>query len=146
MTTVRLTAAEVALGQAMFTLMADVFEERGAPLRDDYVRHLLSREDFVAVAAVRDGEPIGGITAYVLPMTRQEASELFIYDLAVHPDWQRQGVGRALLDALRREAAILGIDIMFVPADNGDGQAMEFYRAMGGEPTPVTIFTFSEES
>jgi len=35
---------------------------------------------------------------------------------------------------------------MFVAADNQDLHALDFYRAMGGEPSPVTIFSFTERS
>ena len=70
------------------------------------------------------------------------ASAIFIYDIAVVPAHQRQGVGRALVEALREMPAADGIDVVFVPADNDDTHALDFYRALGGDPAPVTIFTF----
>jgi aminoglycoside 3-N-acetyltransferase I len=76
-------------------------------------------------------------------MTRAEASELFIYDLAVRPEFQRQGVGRALIAALRVAGAAEGISEAFVPADNEDTHALDFYRAVGGDPAGVTMFSFS---
>jgi aminoglycoside 3-N-acetyltransferase I len=48
--------------------------------------------------------------------------------------------------ALRTEAARAGITVAFVPADNDDTHALDFYRAIGGVPAPVTIFTFGEEA
>lgn len=80
--------------------------------------------------------------AHVLPMTRSESRELFIYDLAVHPDHQRRGIGRALVEALRALGTSEGIGVAFVPADNEDDHALAFYEALGGEAAPVTIFTF----
>ena len=77
-------------------------------------------------------------------MTRTESSEIFIYDLAVHPDHQRTGVGRRLVAELRAQAAALGIGELFVPADNEDVHALDFYRAIGGAAAPVTIFTFTQ--
>ena len=41
-------------------------------------------------------------------------------------------------------AAAEGIGVVFVPADDEDTHALDFYRAMGGEPQPVTIFTFDK--
>ena len=76
-------------------------------------------------------------------MTTMESPELFIYDIAVRPDYQRQGIGRALMTALRQAAAAEGIADLFVPADNDDRHALEFYRRLGGVAAPVTIFTFS---
>jgi aminoglycoside 3-N-acetyltransferase I len=75
-------------------------------------------------------------------MTRRESRELFIYDLAVHADYQRRGIGRALVETLRVLGSAEGIDVTFVPADNEDDHALAFYEALGGEAAPVTIFTF----
>ena len=82
------------------------------------------------------------MTAHALPMTRAHGSELFIYDLAVEPAHQRRGVGRALIAELRRLGAEAGIPDAFVPADDDDTHALDFYRAIGGAPAPVTMFTF----
>jgi aminoglycoside 3-N-acetyltransferase I len=76
-------------------------------------------------------------------MTRNETSEIFIYDLAVRRDHQRRGVGRQLVTHLRTAAEAIGILDVFVPADNDDTHALEFYRAIGGAPASVTIFTLA---
>ncbi|HXT16347.1 MAG TPA: GNAT family N-acetyltransferase [Gemmatimonadaceae bacterium] len=75
---------------------------------------------------------------------RRELSELFIYDRAVRSAHQRQGIGRALVTALLAAAAAQGIDEVFVAADVTDLHALDFYRALGGAPAPVTMFTFSQ--
>jgi aminoglycoside 3-N-acetyltransferase I len=75
-------------------------------------------------------------------MTRNRSSELFIYDLAVRPDRQRRGVGRALVAAIRQMAAAEGITTSFVAAADEDTHALSFYRAIGGDGAAVTIFTF----
>ncbi|MET0391328.1 MAG: GNAT family N-acetyltransferase [Polyangiales bacterium] len=143
----RLTLADRAQARALFTLMTDVFEEPPRPLSDAYLEQLLGREDFWAYAALDpDGALVGGITAHVLPMTRSEQRELFIYDLAVREDRQRQGIGRCLIAAVSDDAAAQGIGVMFVPADNDDDHALAFYRAVGGAAQPVTLFVFERES
>ncbi len=138
----RLGANDVDLARQTLKLMADVFEEPSGSLSDSYVASLLARAEFWVFAALQQGVPIGGVTAHALPMTRNEATELFIYDLAVHPPYQRQGVGRALVETLRAQAAAHGIAVAFVPADNEDLHALEFYRALGGTAARVTMFTF----
>lgn len=141
----RLRLGDRDVARALFTLMADVFETESEPLSDSYLDRLLARDDFWAIGAFADEEPIGGVTAHTLPMTRTESSEIFIYDLAVHPAHQRTGVGRRLVAELRAQAAALGIGELFVPADNEDVHALDFYRALGGAAAPVTIFTFTQQ-
>lgn len=142
----RLTTLELALARRLFLTMTEVFEDPGEPLGDAYLATLLARPDFWAFAAVDGDDVLGGITAHTLLMTRSESREVFIYDLAVVPDRQRQGVGRRLVSALRDAAAAEGIEVAFVPADNEDTHALDFYRAIGGVPAPVTIFTFGDDA
>jgi aminoglycoside 3-N-acetyltransferase I len=129
----------------MFQVIAEVFEEEPEPLRDDYLDRLLGQPTFWAIAAFVGDEIVGGITAHTLPMTRAESSEVFIYDVAVREDHQRRGIGRRLVTALLEEARAQGLSDVFVPADNEDVHALDFYRALGGEPAPVTMFTFPRE-
>jgi aminoglycoside 3-N-acetyltransferase I len=144
--TKRLSIDDRELARQTFLLMAEVFEEESSSLSDRYLDQLLSGRDFWAIAALLGNDVVGGITAHTLPMTRSETSEVFIYDIAVHVDHQRRGIGRELVSALRADAAALGIHDIFVPADNDDAHALDFYRRLGAEPSPVTFFTFSESS
>jgi len=137
-----LTAADLTLARDLFAMMATTFDEEAKPLGEAYLRRLLSREDFWTIAAFVGEHLAGGLTAHALPMTRVEARELFIYDLAVHTPFQRRGVGRALVAALTESASALGVHTVFVPADDEDAGALEFYRAIGGQASPVTVFTF----
>jgi len=139
----RLGPGDQIRARAMFATMAAVFDESIVSLSEEYLCALLARPDFWAVAAIEDEEVIGGLTAHALPMTRSESTELFIYDVAVGIHRQRRGVGRALLQYLLAGAAASGIDVAFVPADNEDTHAMDFYRALGGVASPVTLFEFS---
>ncbi|MCT7997020.1 GNAT family N-acetyltransferase [Laspinema olomoucense] len=141
--TKRLTDGDRELARGLFTLMAEVFAEACEPLSDDYLNCLLNRGDFWAIAAFIGDDIVGGITAHTLPMTTSESSEVFIYDIAVRRDYQRQGIGRHLLTALCEAVADVGILEVFVSADNEDIHALDFYQALGGVPSPVTIFTFS---
>lgn len=142
----RLTTADLALARRVFLTMTEVFEDPGGPLGDAYLAALLARPDFWAFAALEGDAVLGGLTAHTLLMTRSESREVFIYDLAVVPDRQRQGLGRRLVSALREAAAAEGIHVAFVPADNEDTHALDFYRAIGGVPAPVTIFTFGDDA
>lgn len=137
----RLGPGDEAVAGELFAVMAEVFEDADAEAPD--TEALLRRQDFWVLVAMEADVVVGGLTAHVLPMTRSRSSELFIYDLAVRVDRQRRGIGRALMAELRSLAHGAGIDTVFVPADDEDTHALEFYRAVGGVPSPVTFFTFS---
>ena len=139
----RLARGDLAAARDMFAMTADVFAEDAEPLTDGYLVWLLDRDSFWAIAAFAGDDIVGGITAHTLPMTRSASSEVLIYDLAVRRDHQRQGVGRRLIRELREAAAAAGLGDVFVPVDNEDTHALDFYRAQGGAPSPVTIFTFT---
>jgi aminoglycoside 3-N-acetyltransferase I len=139
----RLVAGDEPAAGKLFATMADVFEEKHEALSDAYVAKLLARDDLWVLAATYSDEIVGGLTAHSLPMTRSESREIFIYDIAVRADHRRRGVGRLLMTHLAGLAAAQGIHDWFVPADDEDAHALEFYRALGGVASPVTFFTFA---
>ena len=141
----RLTGVEVARARALFLTMAEVFETESRALSDEYVSRLLERPDFWALAASVDGTLAGGLTAFTLPLTRREGAEVLLYDIAVRPEYQRQGVGRQLVAVLRTTATAAGIGVVWVPAANEEDHALDFYRALGGAGMGTTIFTFGED-
>jgi aminoglycoside 3-N-acetyltransferase I len=132
--------------RATVELMAEVFGESHSRLSDAYLDTLLSRPDFWVIAAIEPGGvPAGGLTAHTLPMTAYEGAEIFLYDIAVATHHQRRGLGRRLIEALRREAAVLDVHVVFVPAEQEDSGALDFYRGIGGTPTSVTMFEFKSK-
>lgn len=140
----KLNLADRNLARALFTLMADVFGENHEELTNDYIDCLLGQQSFWAIAGIADDGIVGGITAYTLPMTKTMSSEIFVYDIAVRNDHRRSGVGRYLITDLRTRAAQAGIGAVFVAVDNDDVNALDFYRGIGGNASPVTIFTFTK--
>lgn len=138
----RLGPNEREVARRTFALMAQVFGEERASVSDEYLDRLLARPDFWVLSATVDERVVGGLTAHTLTMTAFEGAEVFLYDIAVDPDYQRRGFGRRLVEMLRREAGKLGIDTVFVSADDEDRHALDFYRALGGTPTRVTVFEF----
>lgn len=67
----------------------------------NYLRQLLGSDYFIALAALKHGNVVGGIVAYELRKFEQPRSEIYIYDLAVALPHRREGIGTALIDELK---------------------------------------------
>ncbi len=100
---------------------------------DTYIRGLLASDTFIALAAVRDGDVIGGLAAYELRKFEQARSEIYIYDLAVVAEHRRQGIATALIGRLRDIAVARGAHAVFVQADTGveDKPVIALYSSLG---------------
>ena len=98
---------------------------------DAYLRRLLGSDTFVAIAALKDGEVVGGLAAYELRKFEQARSEFYLYDLAVAEAHRRQGIATALIGELRHVAAERGAYVVFVQADLVDAPAIALYTRLG---------------
>jgi ribosomal protein S18 acetylase RimI-like enzyme len=67
------------------------------PLNEDCVRHLLGDRTCIGMVA-EVGDVIAGHFIY-----QMHRIHLQLLTFAVHPDWQRRGVGRAMMDTLKKK-------------------------------------------
>lgn len=130
-----LAREDIKLMHAMLTVFGEAFGEPDtygdARPGTAYLERLLGSEQFIALAALKDGEVVGGIGAYVLQKFEQARSEIYIYDLAVAAAHRRQGIATALILALKQIAARRGAWVIFVQADPGDAPAIALYTKLG---------------
>jgi aminoglycoside 3-N-acetyltransferase I len=99
----------------------------------EYQRGLLASDYFIALAAFKGSEIVGGIAAYELKKFEQERSEIYIYDLAVLASARREGIATAMIEELKQIAAERGAYVIFVQADTRieDEPAISLYTKMG---------------
>lgn len=128
---------EVALMEALLATFGEAFNDMetytGRRPGVDYLRQLLERDYFIALAALENHQVVGGIAAYELKKFEQERSEIYIYDLAVLRAHRRQGIATALIAELQRIAAARGAYVIFVQADTAieDEPAIALYTKLG---------------
>jgi aminoglycoside 3-N-acetyltransferase I len=131
----RLNDADVAVMREMLAVLGKAFDEvdtfTSRQPDDDYLRRLLSSEQFVAIAALVNSQVVGGLAAYVLPKFEQPRSEIYIYDLAVDEAHRRRGIATAMIAELQRQAASYGAWVIYVQADYGDDPAIALYTKLG---------------
>jgi aminoglycoside 3-N-acetyltransferase I len=128
---------------SLIEMFKTVFEESESGISNETnLQRLLSSSNFIVIAAVFENEVIGGLTAYVLPMYYSDDSEVFLYDMAVKPEYQRMGVGKRLLHHLKEYCIKSGIKEFFVLAHEEDEHAVKFYHATGGRSEKVINFIY----
>ena len=140
----QLSVADLALTQQLFILLQQVFGA-AQPIKVSaaYAQKLLANPVFVAFAAVLNNEPVGGLTSYISPMYNGEVSELYIYDIAVTPEFQRRGIGKQLIAFAKAYCSEKGMSAMYVQANAEDGHALDFYRSTNANEEKVVHFTYA---
>ena len=128
--------------RSLVNLFNLVFEEEPRIGSDNHLRRLLSREEFIVLVALTENEVAGGLTAYELSTYYSDSSEIFLYDLAVKPEYQRRGIGKGLIESLRAYCRKNEIKEFFVMAHEEDEHAVEFYRSTGGKSEKVVNFLY----
>lgn len=130
-----ITPDDLPLMEALLTTFGEAFDEvetYGGNRPDaEYLRRLLGSDCFIALAALKGGEVVGGLAAYELKKFEQARSEIYIYDLAVAAAHRREGIATALIEALGKIARARGAHVIFVQADVGDDPAIALYTRLG---------------
>ena len=124
----RLDPGDLAVMNALLATFGEAFNDVATytrnPPRPGYLQSLLGSDSFIALAAVKGGEVVGGLAAYELKKFEQERTEIYIYDLAVLAQHRRQGIATALIEELRTIAAARAAYVIFVQAELGDEPAL----------------------
>lgn len=132
-----LAPADAPLLETLSEMFGAVFDEpetyTGSRPGAAYLQGLLSGDTFIALAALKNGDVVGGLAAYELKKFEQERSEIYIYDLAVRSEHRREGIATALIGKLKEIAAQRGAYMIFVQADTNveDEPAIALYTKLG---------------
>ena len=107
------------------------------------LREAVEAGELEVLAARAEGRVVGvAVLAYRLSIS---AAGLFasIEDLYVRPGERRQGVGRALLEAVEERCVCRGVSYVEAQVEDEE-EAAAFYAALGYEPVPgVRVFSRS---
>jgi aminoglycoside 3-N-acetyltransferase I len=128
---------DITLMEALLRAFGEAFNDvdtyTGNPPSTNYLQRLLDGDSFIALAALKNGNVVGGIAAYELRKFEQQRSEIYIYDLAVIAAHRREGIATALIEELSKIAAARGAYVMFIQADTAveDEPAIALYSKLG---------------
>ena len=131
----QLSAKDLTLMEDLLATFGEAFNEvdtySSSRPSNAYLKRLLNRNYFIALAALKNGSVVGGIAAYELQKFEQERSEIYIYDLAVAAAHRRKGIATALIQELKKIAITRAAYVVFVQADIGDDPAIALYTKLG---------------
>ena len=127
-------------------LQADVFD---GPARRDWVRRTLGPEgqpdprNVLMLASVN--ERVVGFASGTVIDHPDKAPTLFINELGVNDAARRQGIGRALLQAIRAAGRARGCQTSWVATEGDNAAARALYRATGGtETADIVMYDWNE--
>jgi len=139
----KLGSTDINQFKELIRVFEDVFEMKGLSMPgDNYLQNLLDTDSFFVFIALMDNKVVGGLTAYILQQYYSSSPLVYIYDLAVRTELQRQGIGKKLIAAIINYCKERGMEEVFVQADEEDGYALDFYRSTGGNAENVVHFTY----
>ena len=96
---------------------------------------MLGRPGHFAFLAEVDGAPAGYVIAEIMrrPETPSHHAHdlVFVHQISVRPAVRRQGVGRALLDAVKVRGEAEGISLMSLDAWSFNERALVFFGSYG---------------
>jgi aminoglycoside 3-N-acetyltransferase I len=139
----KLSPRDLAQFKDLIRVFEAVFEMEAFQMPDDpYLQKLLENDGFWAFVAISGGTVIGGLTAYTLQQYYSRQPLVYLYDLAVQTEFQRQGIGKMLLAEIKAHSRKTGVEEVFVQADLADDHALEFYRTTGGIAANVVHFSY----
>ena len=139
----RLSVSDLPRFKSLVDLFNMVFEENRSNIGNDaHLSRLLGEPHFIAMVALVEQEVAGGLTAYELPLYYANDSEVFLYDLAIKPEYQRMGIGKELIRSLKDLCRGNGVKEFFVLAHEEDEHAIEFYHCTGGKSEKVVNFLY----
>jgi ribosomal protein S18 acetylase RimI-like enzyme len=113
-----------------------------SPADGPTAKRFLDAEGHVLFVAYAGETPVGFVSG--VEMTHPDkGTEMFLYELAVADDSRREGIGEALVTALRDFARERGCYDMWVLTDADNSAALATYAASGaGHPSSHVMLTW----
>ncbi len=131
----RLTKDQAMLAQQLYILFQEddrVQNPSCPPL--EHTKKMLERDDYHVIVAIEQDRVIGGLVAYELPMYKKDEKEMFLFEIAVHPEWRHQRIGTRLVEAIKQVCVERDVPKMFVLTSSKNQAALSLYTKTGGIP------------
>jgi ribosomal protein S18 acetylase RimI-like enzyme len=94
--------------------------------------YLADDRNYLLLAYLDDGTAVGFVRGTALGRLEGPEQQMFLYEIGVAPEYQRRGIGTALIQALERICRERGFGEMFVFTNRSNTAAMRLYASTGG--------------
>jgi ribosomal protein S18 acetylase RimI-like enzyme len=82
--------------------------------------------------AFLENKAVGFLTANRLQRFDKRGAEVLLYEMGVHDDFRRRGIGKALIEEVKHWAKEAGADEVWVLTNRSNAAAVALYRSVGG--------------
>lgn len=126
-----LRPASVSDVESLFDIRCSVIENHQSRdelatlgITTETVKEMIASGDYVTVIAEVDQQPVG--------FTMAQISESYIFACFVRPDFEKQGIGRALMKAVEEGLRAAGVTQVWLSTGSAQSlRAIGFYRHLG---------------
>ena len=124
---------------ADYPAVAELWQTSGLAVDSrEQVRRRLKHDRGLFLVAEVKGKLVG------VAMGAWDGRRASLWRLAVHPDFQRRGVARALMSELESRLQALGTGGAFLLVWHENRPALKLYQKCGYEPHPGVLFMYKE--
>ena len=119
--------------------------DEGAEWDAEQGAKFLDNPDNALFLAFVDRTAAGFLTAYRLQRLDKQRAEVLLYEIGVQEEFQRQGIGTRLVEAVKEWAGEAGAGEVWVLTYASNAAAMALYKSTGGEEEPpgTRMFTYN---
>ena len=105
----------------------------------EHLQRFLSSTSNVLILAVSDDEPIGFLSAYIMPRLEHAEYMAYFYEIEVCPNHRREGVGTHMVNFLKSRLKSQGVSSLWVGTDIDNKAALSLYESTGAIREPELI-------
>lgn len=98
----------------------------------DAARKFLGNPQNLLFAAVAEQRIVGFAYGYRHPRLDGQGDKVYIHEVGVLPGWQRQGIGKRLLDLIKAYCRQAGCPSFFLFTQRSNRAACSLYQSAGG--------------
>ncbi len=128
----RLGAKDNKIAKELFHFFQKDDGKRPMQVDESYLSKLLAKRSFYVLVAYKNKELAGGLTAFELDMYKNRSSEMFLFEIGVKKEYRRLGVGKLLIEHLKKLALKKKMKLLFVLTSHDNLPAQKLYQSVGG--------------